>query len=104
MSVLLALNNEAYVCRKVCHPMCCVIRILTAAGRIIIRIRHCPQYGFRPRAAGLANTQSSALLYQKITVLAPTPNCHSDDDDGREKRRTAQPPENLFELADEAHH
>jgi hypothetical protein len=44
------------------------------------------------------------LLYQKITVLAPTPNCHSDDDDGREKRRTAQPPENLFELADEAHH
>lgn len=63
MSVLLALNNEEYVCRKVCHPVCCVIPILAAAGRIIVRIRHCPQYGFRPRAAGLANTQSSALLY-----------------------------------------
>ena len=43
MSVLLALNNEEYVCRKVCHPMCCVIPILVAAGRIIVRIRHCPQ-------------------------------------------------------------
>ena len=43
--------------------MCCVIPTLAAAGRMIVRIRHCPQYGLRPRAAGLANTQSSALLY-----------------------------------------
>ena len=43
--------------------MCCVIPTLAAAGRIIVRIRDCPQYGLRPRAAGLANTQSSALLY-----------------------------------------
>src|SRR5215469_6369745 len=63
MSVLFALNNEEYVCRNVCHPIRCVIPILAAAGRIIVRIRHCPQYGLRPRAAGLANTQSSALLY-----------------------------------------
>src|SRR5215469_17304017 len=63
MSVLFALNNEEYVCRKVCHPMCCVIPAIAAAGRIIVRIRDCPQYGLRPRVAGLANTQSSAWLY-----------------------------------------
>src|SRR5215469_9511904 len=63
MSVLFALNNEEHVCRKVCHPMCSVIPTLTAAGRIIVRIRDCPQYGLRPRATGLANTQSSAWLY-----------------------------------------
>ena len=31
--------------------MRCVIPILTAAGRMIVRVRHCPQYGFCPRAA-----------------------------------------------------
>lgn len=28
---LVALNNEEYVCRKVCDPMCCVIPTLAAA-------------------------------------------------------------------------
>ena len=60
MSVLFALNSEEYVCRKVCHPICCVIPTFAAAGPIMVRIRHWPQYGLCPRAAGLANTQSSA--------------------------------------------
>jgi len=63
MSVLLALNNEEYVCRKVCHPMRCVIPILVAAGRIMVRMRDCPQYGLCPRVARLAKTQSSAWPY-----------------------------------------
>ena len=63
MSVLFALNREEYVCRKVCHPICCVIPTSAAAGRIIVRIRHWPQYGLCPRAVGLANTQSPAWLY-----------------------------------------
>jgi hypothetical protein len=41
----------------------CVIPTLAAAGRIIFRMRHWPQYGLFPRAARLANTQSSALQY-----------------------------------------
>src|ERR1700756_85207 len=63
MSVLFALSNEEYVCRKVCHPIRCVIPILAAAGRMIVRMRHCPQYGLRPRAVGLGKTQSSFWLY-----------------------------------------
>jgi len=63
MSVLFALNNEEYVCRKVCHPICRVIPILAAVGRIMVLMRHWPQYGLCPCAAGLANTQSSAFLY-----------------------------------------
>jgi hypothetical protein len=63
MSVLFALNSEEYVCRKVCHPICCVIPTFAAARRIIVRIRHWPQYGLCPCAAVLANTQSSAWLY-----------------------------------------
>jgi hypothetical protein len=63
MSILFALNNEEYVGRKVCHPMRCVIPTLIAAGRIIVRMRLCPQNGLFPCAVGLANTQSSAVLY-----------------------------------------
>ena len=63
MSVLFALNSEEYVCRKVCHPICCVIPTFAAARRIIVRIRRWPQYGLCPCAAVLANTQSSAWLY-----------------------------------------
>jgi hypothetical protein len=64
MSILFALSNEEYVCRKVCNPIRCVIPVLAAAGRMIVRMRHCPQYGLFPRAAGLVNTQSSTPLTQ----------------------------------------
>ena len=48
--------------RNVCHPMC-AIPIFIAAGRIKLLMMVCPQYGFLPDVAGLANTQSSGFWY-----------------------------------------
>jgi hypothetical protein len=45
ISALVAPSKVEYVCRNVCHPMC-AIPIFTAAGRIKLLMRVCPQYGF----------------------------------------------------------
>ena len=59
-----------YECRKVCYLMCSVIPILPAAGRIIVRMKHCPQYGLLRGEASL-----NYRLWKNKTLMPGKPDC-----------------------------
>ena len=70
MSVLFALNNEEYVCRNVCQPMCCVIPTL-AAGRTDCR-SHQNTVPIRPSSKGRWTREYPIIGLAVFCVLTPS--------------------------------
>src|ERR1700730_9158084 len=81
-------SSVASVRRKLCQPIRFVIPALFAAGKICRLSTASGQYGFLPRARGLANTQS--LEPEKLVCfLQFASDAASSEDIGRGRREAS---------------